>query len=174
MTKLLIDVEVRKRPLFTDYTKEEFKSVTDGCGSISLRAKLPWLTFFIVAIECICRRHDFRYAIGWREAHRIKADILLGFEGMVYCLAMLIWYLFTGKFLNCFKLIVCFFLAPLFTLILLPVGWVTFTRFRPNGARLQGYVDKSVVLSRAALRKEEINPHASIGEKWSAEKMNKG
>lgn len=166
--KLLMHVETRRRPRITDYTKAEFILATDGCGSLPLQYKLTWLAWFIIILLPVCRRHDFRYAIGFKEWHRIFADLLLGLEGIIYCLVMVFYFLVTGKWIKMFKCFICFFLSPLFTLILLPSGWVTFTRYRPDGSRLKGYVDKNVVLSRAALRREEQNPQASIGDKWEA------
>ncbi len=154
------------KPRIKDFSDEQYLEVTDGCGCCSLRAKLHGLPLIggifkgvNHILEPVCRRHDFRYARGYKG--RLLADALLLIEGTGYVLALI-----------CLALLALPILI-IYVAILLPSGWYTFTRFGWDGLRLTKYSKKSDMISRAALRRHGKNPEASYHERSKAKKENR-
>lgn len=141
----------QKKPVAReDFTDEEFKRLTDGCGSKSFR---PWMHSYF---EDDCRIHDFLYQSGYTETHRIIADIIL-------FMCMLVTAFKWVFHIHIFVLLII--LCPIYFLLLLFSGWYTFSRFHIDGSKQKGYASKRLMTLRMECRKEELNPLASYNER---------
>ncbi len=160
--ELLIEMETehrdmctqKNRPSIEDYTNEEFYKITNGCGSKTFR---PWMHKYF---NHACRLHDFRYAIGYTERHRIWADILL-FLQMGFQLVSII------SYQNAWVSLRCLLMWPVYFILLLFSGWYTFSKYHFDGSKQEGYATPLLVLQRYKCRHEELNPRASLKEQRS-------
>ena len=135
-----------------DLTPEEFQLITDGCGGRTFK---PYMYYHL---EEPCREHDLRYQSGYRFIDRMFAEFMLFIDiGMI-----IIAYIYYGRFWIAFR---CFLVWPIYIIILLLVGWCTFSIYINDGKKQKGFTSKGLLIHRAKCRKEEVNPKASHNER---------
>lgn len=151
-----------------------FGLVTDGCGSSSLRRSIeswPIIGWFVGMLNALleqpCRNHDWRYQNGHRQRDRLRADVLLLWDGLVVIAGVMAkpWLLHRVAMLPAFTIGLVVYVA-----IVLCCGWYTCTLFRMDGQRLAGHPRASAMVYRAMMRREEQNPLASHSERRRASK----
>lgn len=165
-------IETDRKPRFSDFTKEEFYRLTNGCGAFNFR---PWFHWYF---EWACRRHDFRYARGYTLLHWLSADFALAYE----MLWVLIWTTLKSLGLFCVSAIPrwrehlrpawinllsipgAVLFIPIYLCALLLTGWRTHSRYHIDGTEMGGYASRLLMMTRAEARELELNPRASLAE----------